>query len=104
MAVYDDDAVPYREVRRSDPNPFSWVVPLLLVVVAFFAGWWANAYTTNNNSGSGLVPGVGGGPSNTRSVSPAPTSGVTSPSVSPMVTAAPSPTVMPTSPTPTPIY
>ena len=101
MAVYDDDVVTRRDVRRYNTNAFSWVVPLLLVVVAFFTGWWANAYTTNNNSGSGLVPGVGGGPGNTRSVSPAPTSGVTAPSVSPMVTVSPTPTIIPTTPTPT---
>ncbi len=103
MAVYDDDVVS-RDVRRNDSNAFSWLVPLLLVVVAFFAGWWANAYTTNNNSRSGLQPGIGGGPGNVNNVAPTRGNTKLSPTVSPMVSLTPTPTTVQPTATPTVNY
>lgn len=102
MAVYDDDLTDYHtDVRRNRSGSASWLLPLLLIVIAFFTGWWANAYTTNNNSGSGFQTGVGGGPGNTRSATPTPGNSIISPLASPTVTATPTPSAVQTTPTPT---
>jgi hypothetical protein len=104
MAVYEDDASDYHaDTHRNSVGAYTWLLPLLLIVIAFFTGWWANAFTTNNNSGSGFQPGVGGGPGNTNSVSPTPRSSIISPLASPTisVTLMPTPTIMQLTPTPT---
>ena len=96
MAVYDDDVVSNRDVRRNSSSAFSWIVPLLLIVAAFFAGWWTNAYTNNNNAGSGFQPGVGGGPgNNVNNVAPTRGSSIVGPTTTPIVSITPTPTSVP---------